>query len=198
MSDSVDFVRGLKKQISENLRVSSLATIVSFDPVAMKANVQPLEPGLPLISDCPVAFPHSSDYFVRVPLKPGDQVMVVFNDYALDGSSKARHRIDDAVVIAGINLSGAPADHSEDLVIAKKDMTVKIVINDQGVTVESQSQPIEVKNQSGAINLSNQSGAINVGSSSGDVNISSELGDVNITSSAGNVNIAGKDSSGSW
>ena len=189
MSDSVQFVKGLKRQISNSLRVSTLARIVSYDPVAMKANVQPLEPGLPLISDCPVSFPHTKDFFIRLPLEPGDQVIVVFNDYSLDGSSKARHRIDDAVVIGGISLSGAPSDHADDLVIAKKDLSTKIIISENGISIETQNKPIDVASQSGDIGVSSITGGIN---------ISSSTGDVNITSSAGNVNISGKDSSGSW
>ena len=132
MSDVMRFVKGLKKQIASNTHVAMLATIVKFDPQSMKADIQPVQKGLPMIVDVPVALQKAGPFFIRVPYEPGDTVVVVFSDFALDGSSSAEHRIDDAIIVGGIAGSGLTGEHGKDLLIMHKQGKAKIVISETG------------------------------------------------------------------
>lgn len=166
MSEATKFVEGLKKQIAESINCSLIARIIKFDPVKMVADIQP--EGLPMIVNVPVALQKAGPFFIRVPYEPGDMVVVVFSDVALDKSSKSRHRLDDAIVVGGITTGALPEEKG--LVIAKKDMSIKIVIDE----------------------------SIELSTIDKDINLSTAQGNINISSASGNVNISGKDSSGSW
>lgn len=171
MSDVITFFDNFKRQIAENTHVAMLAKIVKFDAITMKADLQPLQSRLPMLINTPVALQKAGDFFIRVPYEAGDLAIVVFSDFSLDGSSKERHRIDDAVMVGGIVLDELPAEHEDDLIIAKKDMSMKIVISEDAITIETEDK---------------------------DINLSTQEGDINISSVDGNVNISGQDDSDSW
>lgn len=177
---SAEFFKFLERRIAENIRVSMLAKIVRFDAQSMRADIQPLQQGLPMITEVPVALQKAGPFFIRVPYEPGDVVVVVFSDFSLDGSSEARHRLDDAIIVGGITMGQLPSEHTSDLVIARGDMSLKLTISDSDISISTEDKDI------------------NLVSNSGNINISSVEGSVNISSTDSNVNISGKNSSGSW
>lgn len=177
---SAEFFKFLERRIAENIHVSMLARVVRFDAQSMKADIQPLQQGLPMITEVPVALQKAGPFFIRAPYEVGDVVVVVFSDFALDGSSESRHRIDDAVIVGGISMGHLPSEHANDLVIARSDMSLKLTISENDISISTEDKDI------------------NLVSNSGNINISSVEGSVNISSTDSNVNISGKDSSGSW
>lgn len=71
--------------------------VQSFDAKAMTCEVQPAIQGkavtengtvkvvtLPLLLDCPVVFPHAGGCSITVPIKPGDECLVIFSARAID------------------------------------------------------------------------------------------------------------------
>lgn len=71
--------------------------VVSFDPVAVTASIQPAIKGvvqgqdgkfsgvnLPVLPDVPVVFPHGGGCTLTFPIKPGDEVLVVFSARCID------------------------------------------------------------------------------------------------------------------
>jgi len=71
--------------------------VVSFDPVAVTASIQPAIKGvaqgqngkfsginLPVLPDVPVVFPHGGGCTLTFPIEPGDEVLVVFAARCID------------------------------------------------------------------------------------------------------------------
>ena len=96
MSDVMRFVKGFKKQIADNTHVAKVCKIVRIDNIRGRADIQPIQKGLPMILNALVV--DGKNY------EPGDTVIAIFHDYALDGSSDDRHRIDDAIVLGKVRL----------------------------------------------------------------------------------------------
>ena len=76
-----------------DVHVSLPARIVSYDAATQKAEVQPeikrtfidgTSADLPIIVDVPVAWPRAGKAYLHMPLKAGDQVMLVFSERSLD------------------------------------------------------------------------------------------------------------------
>ncbi|MFT9493426.1 Gp138 family membrane-puncturing spike protein [Anaerosolibacter sp.] len=191
MSNASKFFDKVMNQFSDGLHTCVIAKIESYDPVKMKASVQPLNKvnyngklqSLPLIPNVPVSFIKAGNFFIRPPYQKGDLVLVAFAEHDIDyimltgneesSNSQRKHSIDDAIVINGIMpfSQSMPSENANDLLIAKSDMTIKIIIGDNGIEVSTVEK---------------------------DINLSTDSGNINISSSTGNVNISGKDSSGSW
>ena len=91
---AVDFFRSFERNVSENIRVAAIARVNRYDEIRRRADVTPR--GLPMIQGAPVLH--------GVSLEPGDTVLIVFVDTALDGSSSERHRIEDAVVVGKVSV----------------------------------------------------------------------------------------------
>jgi len=90
----VEFFNNMKREIKEQVRVAEIARVESYDSIRKRANVTPR--GYSMISNALV--------LEHVTIEPGDNVLVVFCDTALDDSSEDRHRIEDAIVVGKVRL----------------------------------------------------------------------------------------------
>ncbi|WP_414675081.1 Gp138 family membrane-puncturing spike protein [Luteibacter sp.] len=81
-------------EASKRLRVALPGVIVSFNPEAQTATVQPLirqvmidgtTQNLPVLQDVPVAFPRGGGFVLTFPVSEGDECQLVFNDRCIDG-----------------------------------------------------------------------------------------------------------------
>ena len=88
MQDDEEYLRRFVENKLDNLRVSMPCEIVSFDAAKQTATVQPLVKeyvrgkweSLPQLLDVPCFFPRAGGYCLTFPVKPGDEVQIVFND----------------------------------------------------------------------------------------------------------------------
>lgn len=115
----IDLIDSMIKRDRENLHTTALGKIVSFDPINMRAEVYLLENiryenkfyESQTIVDCIVNFPKTSSFYVRIPYKAGDKVVVCFcesniADISISGDRanqtiSRRHSEDDLVVMGG-------------------------------------------------------------------------------------------------
>jgi len=149
VSGNVKFFDNFIQEALANLHTCMPARIESFDPVTMKADVQPLfkrkfrgQDAVPLPKQVsvPVACMRAGGFIIRPPYKKGDMALLVFSERALDNvlgtgqmadpESNRKHALDDAIIIGGFlpfinTLSGSNA---EDLVIGKEDFTTRVVL----------------------------------------------------------------------
>jgi hypothetical protein len=139
MKQANEFFRKFQTGMVSGLNTCMLGQIEKFDAARMAADVTLLPDG-DLIIDVPVAIQQTADFYVRVPYQVGDVVVVLFAQRDLDGimrggdatPSQRMLSIDDAIVIAGINLytdDPLPAANAGDLVIGKRNGNAKIVLN---------------------------------------------------------------------
>lgn len=91
---TVDFFRSFERNVSENIRVAAIARVNRYDETRRRADVTPR--GLPMIQGALV--------LEHITIERGDNVLIVFVDTALDGSSTERHRLEDAVVVGKVNI----------------------------------------------------------------------------------------------
>lgn len=132
-----DFFGRFKDNLIGGLNTCLIGRIERYNPTKMQADVI-LLPDRDLIVNVPVATLQSGDYYIRVPFKKWDYVLVVFSQRDIDGimnSGEAtptdrKLSLDDAIVIGGINLFNAPlpAADSDKLVIGQKNGAAKITI----------------------------------------------------------------------
>lgn len=120
-----EFYRSMLDNFSSGLRVAMPGIITAFDPVEQTVTVQPALrekiistdgsvkwTALPLLLDVPVCIPRGGGFSVTIPVRPGDECLVIFNDMCIDAwfssggiqnqIEKRRHDLSDAVCIPGI------------------------------------------------------------------------------------------------
>ena len=120
MADAEEGLRRTVENKLDNLRVAMPGEIVTFDEKVQTASVKPLIKeycrgkweSLPLLLDVPCFFPRAGGYCLTFPVKPGDEVLIIFNDMCLDswwqsGGEQTqletrRHDLSDAMCILGI------------------------------------------------------------------------------------------------
>lgn len=106
------------------LRVAIPAIVESFDPEKQTVSVQPaitenIRVGeeaaktarLPILTDIPICFPRAGGYSITLPIKKGDECLLVFADMCIDGwwqsggvqdqMETRRHDLSDAFAIIG-------------------------------------------------------------------------------------------------
>ena len=138
-----------------NLHTALICKIVKIDIEKMMADVKPLnkkkfkdqEPiDLPLIQNVPVALPNTEDFYIRLPYKVGDIVVVIFSERRVDeimnfgkdtATGKRKHSLDDGIIVAGINLfsNSLSSEHKDDLLIQNKNNNSKIVMKPSGEVI---------------------------------------------------------------
>ena len=139
MKKAHEFFSKFQSNMIGGLNTCMLGQIDKFDPQRMAADVVLLPDG-DLIIDVPVAIQQTEDFYIRVPYKVGDIVLVVFAQRDIDGimrggdatPSQRMLSMDDAIVIAGVGLftdTPLPSANAGDLVIGKKSGGSKIVLN---------------------------------------------------------------------
>lgn len=146
MKEAKQFFDQFKNGLLGGIATAALAKVEKYDPAGF-ADVS-LEPDGELISNVPVATIQNADFFIRVPLKKGDIVAVMFSGRDIDGvmhedpdsTTDRMLDINDAIIVGGINVFSAPlpAENKNDLVLAKKDMSTRVVIGANGnVTIDA-------------------------------------------------------------
>lgn len=166
MSEGMKFFDGLVNEINNGMHNCLMARIETYDPVTMQADVTPLykqkykdgkEEQMPMIIALPVAHLKAGPFIIRPPYKRGDIVMVAFSDYSteevlISGGSHAprssrKHSIDDGIVVAGIMVytDTYPAQHGNDLLISKDDLSAKIVIQEDNTILIHTDKDVSVK-----------------------------------------------------
>ena len=114
----------LLRQTARDLRVAAPGIIQSFDPIKQTAVVQialrekvvtpgkpPVDTTISLLKDVPVVMPHGGGWWITMPLRAGDECLLVFADMCIDywwlrGGVQnqfevRRHDISDAFCIPG-------------------------------------------------------------------------------------------------
>jgi len=157
LHDSEESLRRLVESKTDNLRVAMPGKIISFDAEKQTATVQPLIKeyvrdkweSLPRLLDVPCFFPRAGGYCLTFPVKPGDEVIIMFNDMCLDswwqsGGEQTqleirRHDLSDAMCLLGItSVPKAVEDYSTNSVMLRnedKDSYIEIVDDDKTVNI---------------------------------------------------------------
>lgn len=140
MQDDEECLRRFVENKLDNLRVSMPGEIVSFNAAKQTATVQPLVKeyvrgkweSLPQLLDVPCFFPRAGGYCLTFPVKPGDEVQIVFNDSCIDswwqsGGQQTqleirRHDLSDAMCFLGItSVPNAVDDYSTNSVMLRNE-----------------------------------------------------------------------------
>src|SRR5690606_18511952 len=143
------------EQKLDDLHVALPARVERFDPATLRGDVVPLvkrrvtndgepEP-LPPILDVPFWMPKAGPFVLRLPVRRGDVVLVVFSERALDyllvdGNPqeprfRRRHALDDAIAIPGLLHQGEgalPSEHGQDVALFDRNTGNKIVLTASG------------------------------------------------------------------
>lgn len=156
-----ELVSRLIGQAISDIHTALPAKVEKFDPVTLRGEVVPLakwkttkdsdpEP-MPLVLDVPFWMPKAGPFILRMPVKKGDVVLVVFAERALDfllvdGDPQdpqftRRHALDDAMALPGMMHQGEsslPGEHGEDVLLLHRETGVKIFMAKNGtVKVEN-------------------------------------------------------------
>ncbi len=114
------------------------------------------------VYSCPVILPKVSGFFISMPYKEGDVVMVAFSQVALDnlldsGQSevveiKRRFSLDDAVVLGGVQIESKGdlgSANGEDIILENIETNTTIKIKSSGDIEISGSKNINITNDEG-------------------------------------------------
>lgn len=133
------------------------AQIISFDRDNQTCEVQPVlqikfydepEPvNLPIVTDVPVVFPGSGDFWITVDLKPDSYVLLIFSQRAIanwltqggvvEPETARKFSLSDAIAIPGINPFPDKIDSfdADCITIRNRDNTVFVKITDTQVNI---------------------------------------------------------------
>ena len=149
-------------QFSSQLRVCTVATVISFDEDAQTVSVQPNQqeimiPGLDAepeaetiepLSDVPIWMPRGGGYSLTFPITAGDECLVIFADSCLDAwlqqggtqpqMDKRRHDLSDAIALFGIwnQTRRLSAYSTSGASLRSDDGSVSITLSEGTVTVQ--------------------------------------------------------------
>lgn len=148
MTNAAKFFNMYSKDLVSGLYTAGVGQIQSYDPIHNQADVI-LFPDQDLLTSVPVSIPQTSDFYIRMPYKKGDFVLLVFAHRDIDPviygmshieASKRMLSMDDAIVICGINLYNdpLPTDDTDKLVIGQKDGSAKITIGNGKISLIGQ------------------------------------------------------------
>lgn len=137
MREANDFFRRFKEKMIGSLNTCAIGQIENYNPIKLKADVRIL-PGETLIKSVPVVMQQTSDFYIRLPYKRGDAVLVVFAQREIDNimyqannpASQRMLAVDDALVIGGINFftNDLPPTDADKLLIGEKSGGATIAI----------------------------------------------------------------------
>lgn len=145
MSEQIEkYFNRKQANLTDSLNTCTLAEIIKVEPGYMRADIKLLTDDEELIMQVPIASQQTGDFIIWMPYKAGDTVLVVFSQSDIDpflfgggDSSERQHAEDDAIIVSGIHsfnesLPDEFTEHEEDFVIAKRDLSARIVIKDNG------------------------------------------------------------------
>ncbi|WP_163855831.1 Gp138 family membrane-puncturing spike protein [Paenibacillus elgii] len=123
--NSEEFYRRMLENFASNLRVAAPGIIQEFDPVTQTVNVQIairekiidsdmlqhwVE--IPLLLDVPIVIPRAGGFALTLPVKPGDECLVIFADSCIDAwfssggvqnqIERRRHDLSDGFALLGV------------------------------------------------------------------------------------------------
>ncbi len=143
MENANKFLKDFASGISKGVNVSKLGKVVKFYPEVMKADVMPLpSEDNAMIINVPVATVRTSDFLLYYPLKPDDNVVLLFVDNDTDNillgedsiETERDHDVSDCICLGGITLlkEKLDVDDKDALVIQNIENTARININKNG------------------------------------------------------------------
>lgn len=156
--DGNEYMRKTFANNLNSLNCCMVGRILSIDKTRSSVEVQPLHrvfiedelTTLTPIQNVPLFQFMSSDYIVKVPINVNDIVLLVFADYDIQNlvltgelrevNTNDIHALDDAIAIPmGLNPfnNNLNVNNNDDLIIGKKDSTMFIKINDDGIELNS-------------------------------------------------------------
>ncbi len=211
MSDGISFLEGLIEERLAHLHTAMPARVESFDPVKMRATVQPLfrrkfkgqgAIRMPLLLDVPVAFIRAGGFVIRPPFRKGDIVLVVFSERAIDNVIYAgeeadpginrKHALDDAIVVGGLLPSVAKQEDGTAVELGLPDTNAAdLVLGKEDFT------SVLVMNSSGDIEAANAGGSVKLEAETGDV-IINNTGNVYLGGPAANEGVPLGDTLKEW
>ena len=143
MENANKFLKDFASGISKGVNVAKLGKVVKFYPEVMKADVIPLpSEDNAMIINVPVATVRTSDFLLYYPLKPDDNVVLLFVDNDTDNillgedsiETERDHDVSDCICLGGITLlkEKLDVDDKDALVIQNIENTARININKNG------------------------------------------------------------------
>lgn len=143
MENANKFLKDFASGISKGVNVAKLGKVVKFYPEVMKADVMPLpSEDNAMIINVPVATVRTSDYLLYYPLKPDDNVVLLFVDNDTDNillgedsiETERDHDVSDCICLGGITLlkEKLDVDDKDALVIQNIENTARINITKDG------------------------------------------------------------------
>jgi hypothetical protein len=145
----IEALDALQRDTMQRIRTATPGVVVSYDPITNTAAVQPaiggVDPGsglpvtLPIYPGIPVCWPRGAGVTIRGELLPGDTVLLLTSDRAIDdwiqvggtvpGDGRRMHSLADAVALPMLSPLSRPLPASAGrLVIARDDGTASIAI----------------------------------------------------------------------
>lgn len=156
--------RDAMENMLANLRVAMPGIVQSFDPATQTATVQPAinenvkigdgerqAMSLPVLSDIPVQFPRGGGYSLTLPIRPGDECLLVFSDSCIDGwwqsggiqnqMERRRHDLSDATAIMGITSTprAVPGYSSDTLQVRSDDGSTFIELDGKNISIQAET-----------------------------------------------------------
>lgn len=143
MENANKFLKDFANGISKGVNVAKLGKVVKFYPEVMKADVMPLpSEDNAMIINVPVATVRTKDFLLYYPLKPDDNVVLLFVDNDTDNillgedsiETERDHDVSDCICLGGITLlkEKLDVDDKDALVIQNIENTARININKNG------------------------------------------------------------------
>lgn len=167
-----------KSSLKENMNTCVIAEINSVDLKHMRADVIFPDEEKTLILRVPIAPQQTGGFIIRPPYKKGDSVVIVFSQQDIDpflygggDSSDREHHMDDAIIIGGARGFTEPlpdefTEHAEDLIIAKRDFSARIILKVNGEMLIESDEDININSQKD-INISAPNGIVTTSDSRG-------------------------------
>lgn len=118
----------------------------------------------PLMVDCPAIVMSGGDFSLKMPIKKGDECLVMFNDRSIDewfeagqiGTIKSSrlHSFSDGIVLVGVRSLNRSIDGYEENKVRLGDETHDLILGDGEATLKKGTSKVQVKDK---INISNAS-----------------------------------------
>lgn len=145
----IEALDALARDVRQRTRTATPGIVVAYDPVRNVAQIQPAIGGtdvgsglpitLPILPDVPVMWPRGAGVTIRGELLPGDSVLLLVSDRAIDdwialggtvpGRAARMHSLADAVALPMLSPSTSPLPASAGrLYIGRDDGTATITI----------------------------------------------------------------------
>ena len=156
--NKVDILRELKRDIGVSFNAVNIGIIQSFDAatqsatvkLALKSVVAVAADGTrtlqerPILLDCPCFFAFGGGAFLSMPIQPGDNCIVLFNDREIDNwyvnggtqapNSYRTHSASDAFALVGIkNLQTAIGDYITNGIRLSYNANTRITLTDENI-----------------------------------------------------------------